>query len=135
MKYLNGSCNCGKVEIKIPDDFELMGNCHCKECRKFSGGDYAVVGGLDSSKFEFVRGEDLVTYYPKSEETDLAFCSCCGSSLFSRKNSVHKHMVRLGILDDVPSSKPSFHIFTGEKAPWNEINDDLAQFDTRPPAK
>ncbi len=132
MKYLTGSCICGQVEFKIPDEFPLMGNCHCTECRKFSGSDYAAVGGVDSDNFEFTKGEDKVSYYAKSEETDLAFCSNCGCSLFSRKNSGHKHMVRLGTLNEVPSQRPSFHIFTCEKAPWNEIGDGLKQFEKGP---
>ena len=97
MKNLSGSCLCGKVVIHIPDDFEYMGNCHCSECRKFSGSDYASVGGLDSSKFKIISGDSDITYFHKTEETDLAFCSFCGSSLFTRKNKSHKHNIRLGI--------------------------------------
>ncbi|EKM31400.1 glutathione-dependent formaldehyde-activating, GFA [Vibrio harveyi] len=40
--------------------------------------------------------------------------------------------VRLGILDDIPADKPSFHIFVGSKAPWNEITDELKQFEAEP---
>lgn len=135
MKSLNGSCLCGAVKFSVPDDFEYMGNCHCSECRKFSGSDYASVGGISSDKFEFISGEDQVKYYHKSAETDLAFCDHCGCSLFSRKNTLLKHNIRLGVLDDSPSHQPSFHIFTGNKAPWKEITDDLPQFEARPPQK
>jgi hypothetical protein len=109
-----------------------MGNCHCSECRKFSGSDYASVGGLDSSKFKIIDGESDITYFHKTEETDLAFCSVCGSSLFSRKNTGRRHNVRLGILNDIPANKPTFHIFTGSKAEWNNICDDLLQFEEGP---
>lgn len=132
MKNLSGSCLCGKIRIQVPDDFEYMGNCHCSECRKFSGSDYASVGGIDSSKFKIIDGESDITYFHKTEETDLAFCSACGSSLFSRKNIGHRHNVRLGILNDVPSKTPAFHIFTGSKAEWNNICDDLPQFEEGP---
>ena len=135
MKTLSGTCLCGKVKIQIPDDFEYMGNCHCSECRKFSGSDYASVGGLDSSKFRIVTGESDITYFHKTEETDLAFCSFCGSSLFSRKNKGKKHNIRLGILNDAPAKKPGFHIFTGSKAEWSNICDDLPQFEEGPPSK
>ncbi|NER82836.1 MAG: GFA family protein [Leptolyngbya sp. SIO1D8] len=131
MKKLEGSCLCGKVKIQVPDEFEYMGNCHCSECRKFSGSDYASVGGIDSSKFQFIDGEEYVSYYHKIEETDLAFCSHCGSSLFTRKVLGKKHNIRLGILDETPTNKPSFHIFTGSKAPWLEITDGMQQFTER----
>ncbi len=135
MKILNGTCQCGKVSIKVPDDFEYMGNCHCSECRKFSGSDYASVGGIDSSKFEIVSGDKNITYFHKTLETDLAFCSTCGSSLFTRKKTGKKHNIRLGILNDVPTKRPAFHIFTGSKAKWNTICDDLPQFEKGPPSK
>ncbi len=132
MKQLEGTCLCGKVKIQIPDDFDYMGNCHCSECRKFSGSDYASVGGIDSSKFKFIAGEESVTYYHKTRETDLAFCSSCGSSLFTKKVLTNKHNIRLGILNDAPTHKPSFHIFTDSKAPWLKIADDLPQFPEKP---
>ena len=132
MKKLNGSCLCGKVQIEVPDEFEYMGNCHCSECRKFTGSDYSSVGGLSSEKFRFKAGEDYVSLFQKSEETELAFCRICGSSLFSKKLKTGKHNIRLGILDDIPTHKPNFHIFTSSKAPWNDITDNLMQFDKGP---
>ncbi|MFQ1693116.1 GFA family protein [Aeromonas veronii] len=133
MKELHASCLCGAVALTLPDQFDYMGNCHCSECRKFSGGDYASVGGLDGSKVTIVKGEEAIGRYRKSAETTLAFCRHCGSSLFSQKSSSGKINLRLGVLDDVPSQRPAFHIFVGSKAPWHQIGDDCPRFDTRPP--
>jgi hypothetical protein len=36
--------------------------------------------------------------------------------------------VRMRILIDDPSIRPTFHIFVGSKAPWETICDGLAQF-------
>ncbi|MGY3903887.1 GFA family protein [Aeromonas lusitana] len=132
MKMLHASCLCGAVKLRLPDSFDYMGNCHCGECRKFSGSDYASVGGLDGDKVEVMQGGDAIARFQKSEETRLAFCRHCGSSLFSQKLSSGKINLRLGILDDVPSQQPGFHIFVGSKAPWHRIGDDCPQFETRP---
>lgn len=132
MKELHASCLCGAVALTLPDQFDYMGNCHCSECRKFSGGDYASVGGLDGNQVTIVKGEEAIGRYRKSAETTLAFCRHCGSSLFSQKSSSGKINLRLGVLDDVPSQRPAFHIFVGSKAPWHQIGDDCPQFDTRP---
>jgi hypothetical protein len=35
--------------------------------------------------------------------------------------------VAMGSLTDVPSIRPTEHIFVGSKAPWFEITDDLPQ--------
>ncbi|WP_318415971.1 GFA family protein [Photobacterium leiognathi] len=132
MENLTGSCLCGKVQIEVSNNFEYMGNCHCSECRKFTGSDYSSVGGVKPEHFCFKAGEEFVSIYQKSEETALAFCGVCGSSLFSKKHKTGMYNIRLGILDDVPTHKPSFHIFTASKAPWNDITDNLTQFEKAP---
>lgn len=134
MNTLHASCLCGAVALTLPDQFDYMGNCHCSECRKFSGADYVSVGGLDGDKVTIAKGAEAIGRYQKSDETSLAFCRHCGSSLFSQKRSTGKINLRLGILDEAPSQKPAFHIFVGSKAPWHQIGDDCPQFDTRPSA-
>ena len=57
----------------------------------------------------------------------LEWMQTVGSTLGGKIN------LRLGVLDDVPSQRPAFHIFVGSKAPWHQIGDDCPQFDTRPP--
>ncbi|WP_273764164.1 GFA family protein [Aeromonas hydrophila] len=134
MTSLTASCLCGAVALSLPDRFDYLGNCHCSECRKFSGADYAPVGGLDGALVTITRGEEAISRFQKSPETTLAFCRYCGSSLFSEKRSSGKLNLRLGILDTAPSQRPGFHIFVGSKAPWHEITDELPQFETRPTA-
>jgi len=132
MKYLTGSCLCRKVKIQIPDKFHYAGNCHCSECRKFSGSAFASVGVVSFDDLKVTEGEELIVYYHKTEDTDMGFCKNCGSSLFSKKLQRKVYTIRLGILDDIPTQKPSFHIFVGSKAPWYEITDELKQFEERP---
>ncbi|MGD1465739.1 GFA family protein [Vibrio harveyi] len=131
MEVLKGSCLCGKVKIEVADEFKYMGNCHCSECRKFTGSDYSSAGGVALDKLIVIEGEEHIQTYQKSANTELLFCRHCGSSLYSKKNNGIVN-VRLGILDDIPADKPSFHIFVGSKAPWNEITDDLKQFEAEP---
>lgn len=132
MKKLSGSCLCGKVKVEVADDFAFLGNCHCSQCRKFTGSDYSSVGGVTPDKFKIIAGEKYITLYPKTTETELGFCSCCGSSLFSHKLKTGMYNIRLGILDEAPTEHPSFHIFVDSKAPWHEITDSLKQFKEGP---
>ncbi len=134
MKQLKGSCLCGEVKIELPDRFEYVGSCHCSECRKSSGAANATAGGIDGSLLKIVAGEASITTYRKSENTEICFCRNCGSTLFTRKLKTGKCNIRLGILDDTPIQKPAFHIFTGSKALWEEICDELPQFEEAPPA-
>ncbi len=131
MEVLKGSCLCGKVKLEVADEFKYMGNCHCSECRKFTGSDYSSAGGVALDKLIVIEGAEHIQTYQKSANTELSFCRYCGSSLYSKKNNGILN-IRLGILDDTPADKPSFHIFVGSKAPWNDITDELKQFEAEP---
>jgi hypothetical protein len=59
-----------------------------------------------------------------------AFCSICGSSLFGGTWPTGPEVsIRLGSVDGDPGIRPQFHTFVGSKAPWDEILDDLPQYD------
>jgi hypothetical protein len=135
MHSLTGSCLCGRIKVRFPDRFEYLVNCHCSECRKFSGAAFSSVGGVASDTFEIVSGSESIAVYHKTEDTDLHFCSACGSSLFSRKLARGLVNVRLGILDNAPSRAPEYHIYVGSKAPWHEITDALPCHAERPPRR
>ncbi|WP_353572452.1 GFA family protein [Candidatus Albibeggiatoa sp. nov. BB20] len=128
MKKLTGSCLCGTVKIQVPDNFIAMGHCHCSECRKFTGSAFSTAGIIKFDDLHFLEGEEHVTYYWKSESTELGFCRHCGSSLFSKKHDSETCALRLGVLDDMPTQHPAFHIFVDSKVEWDQINDDLTQY-------
>lgn len=132
MKHLRGSCLCSRVQYKVTDVFNYSGYCHCSECRKFSGSAFSAFGGVDENCFEIELGGEFVAYYEKSENTRLAFCKVCGSSLFGKKVSSNMLHIRLGTLDEAPSQKPQAHVFVGSKADWFTFCDSLPQFDTVP---
>jgi hypothetical protein len=63
------------------------------------------------------------------EEGYHASCVKCGSLLYSLvREGAYVH-VTLGTLLDPPKIAPTAHIFVGSKAPWDEICDDLPQFE------
>lgn len=85
MKQLTASCLCGAVALSLPDRFDYLGNCHCSECRKFSGADYAPVGGLDGDKVTVTRGEEAISRFqtppkPASPSAATAAPACSARS-------------------------------------------------------
>ena len=59
MKHLTGSCLCGNVQIRVSDQFQFIGYCHCSECRKWSGSAFATGGMVGSGDLEITSGEEL----------------------------------------------------------------------------
>lgn len=70
---LKGSCNCGQVEYLAKDAFEFVDNCHCSQCRKFSGSAFSTVGRLSEDDFRIVKSESVITRYVVSDETTRVF--------------------------------------------------------------
>lgn len=131
---LSGRCLCGAIEFSVVDDFRYSGYCHCSDCRRFSGSASSAMAGTIPENLRIIQGQDHIATYAKSEDTVLAFCRTCGSSLYALKPRRHMVHLRLGTLNEAPSLAPQFHSYVGSKAPWDHINDDLPQFNAgRPP--
>ncbi|MCB1616648.1 MAG: GFA family protein [Pseudomonadales bacterium] len=132
MKTLSASCLCGTVKMTLDDDFDYAGYCHCKECQKISGSAFAAFGGINKNKLQIIEGGQTIGYYYKSEKSRCAFCSVCGSSLFTEKTHWDITNLRLGLLDNTPSKTPDFHIYMASAAPWHHFEDRLPKFDKLP---
>lgn len=130
MNTLTGRCLCGAVAYSLPDDLAYAGYCHCSDCRRFSGSAFSAYGGIAAALFRIERGADRITRYRKSAETELAFCSICGSSLYAVKPTREMIHLRLGTLDQTPSLPTQTHSFVDSKAEWFGIGDTLPQFRT-----
>ena len=125
-----GSCMCGEIKFECkgtPFSFSL---CHCKMCRKFSGGPHGAFMGVKVEDFTYTVGESLVKVFTSSDWAKRSFCSQCGSSLMYLYNDwPDKYFVSAGLFDDDPGIKPQKHIFVKDKASWFDIKDDLEQIE------
>lgn len=125
---LNGGCWCGAVRYRVADAFRYACICHCSRCRAATGSAFKPFAGIESDKLAVVEGGDVLLTVGDQVLNDTR-CATCGSLLFSVvRDGAYVH-VALGSLVDVPSIRPTHHIFVGSKAPWFEILDDLPQFD------
>jgi len=126
-----GGCLCGGVRYAINGRLLKAGNCHCSMCRRQHGAAFSTYAEYDPEAFEWMKGEDLLQVYETSPGNGWCFCSRCGSSLMAIEKGVAKE-VALGTVDGDPGIRPGYHIFTGSRAPWHEIEDDLPQYDEWP---
>lgn len=99
-------------------------------CRKAHGAAFRTRASVKTSDFEFLSGEELLTYYESSIGEWRSFCSICGSNMitkFSRFPDVYGFA--LGTLDTDPEVRIERHVFTRYKALWHEITDNLPQIE------
>lgn len=126
-RSLSGKCMCGAIKYRVDDAFLYALNCHCSNCRRTTGSAFKPFAGIERGKLRLVAGaEELMRV--GEEDTHDAHCGKCGSLLYSVvREGAYVH-IAMGTLADVPSIRPSAHIFVGSKAPWFTITDDLPQY-------
>ena len=125
---LRGACACGATEYEVEDEFVYAMSCHCSKCRAATGSAFKPMAGIEREKLRVTR-EDVPMFVWGTERAADYRCGECGSFLYSVVREGKWVHVTLGSLVDAPSKLPDHHIFVGSKAHWDEILDDLPQFD------
>ncbi len=119
---LRGSCLCGGVRYETTGPFELVARCHCVECRKASGAEFATNATVAASGFRVLEGDLLVVRFESSPGQYRCFCGRCGSPLWKRFDDEPERVrLRLGLLDDRFDQPVRFRAFTGEAMAVTQI--------------
>lgn len=132
---LSGSCLCKAVTYHLDTPPLYVANCHCSECRKFSGAAFTtVLGAALSGLSVHCLDPRRLQGFDKSPATRLIFCGACGSSLFAEKPRAGLVHVRVGTLDQDAELRPQAHIHVASKASWYDLPaDGLPRFQEGPP--
>jgi hypothetical protein len=135
MDALKGSCLCGGIEYEVVGPLFAMACCHCVQCRKASGAEFATNASVRSSDFRILTGAELLSEYESSPGQMRIFCGRCGSPMMKKfSEDPNKVRLRLGCLDSDLEQESLLHVFTSEMPNWSRICDDLPQFETLPKA-
>jgi hypothetical protein len=105
----SGTCFCGSIEVEMTGEPVVMGYCHCRSCRSWSGG---PVNALTLWKAEAVRvtkGEEHLATFDKGGFSQRQFCRLCGGHVMARHPSVGLIDVFAAMLPDMPFL-PSVHV-------------------------
>lgn len=127
----SGSCFCGAVKYEIRGELGTAYYCHCSRCRKISGSAFSANAVVTASDLVLLQGEDSLKATTSDTGVMRVFCAGCGSSLWVRQGDQMR--LRLGTLDTPVVPGPQMHIYSGSKANWVSICDDLPQYTVRPP--
>jgi hypothetical protein len=109
---------CGGVRYELTEPPEYAGYCHCTRCQRRTGGAAAISALVAPGSFRVETGAELIAYYRPDQGFEKAFCSRCGSALFSRNPDDHEQIgVRMGTFDGDPGVRPSYRQFVAYAAP------------------
>ena len=117
--YVNGSCHCGKIEIKAKVKLSEVRACHCTDCQVFGGGPFRNNVMLKSENIS-IQGE--VSNYNKIGGSGAVrtqgFCGNCGTHIYAVDSKKTLYSVRAGFLEQHKSLAPVKHIFANSAVQW-----------------
>jgi hypothetical protein len=116
-----GGCLCGAVRYRVTGEAVATTLCHCRSCRKASGGTNIAWAVFDKDKFEWLSGEP--GDYSSSPGIHWLSCGKCGSLVGYRRASRPDDMdITTGTLDDPDLYPPAVEIWLDHKIGWEGLN-------------
>ncbi|MFA5952594.1 MAG: GFA family protein [Hyphomicrobium sp.] len=110
-----GGCNCGNVRYELDGEPTRIGLCHCETCRKETGSAFSYFGIWPRQNAR-MTGE---TRSWGSKAGGRHFCPTCGSSVFGAEDSSDEIEIKLGTLDQPPSSlRPKYELWIIRREHW-----------------
>jgi len=125
-KTLQGQCLCGSIRYHVQGLSESFSVCHCSQCRRQSGHQWASAQCKDD---DLIITGDTLSWYRSSPTAKRGFCSACGSFLFWALDGEGKTSFSLGSLNSPTGLRLEKHIFVADKGDYYAITDDLPQKD------
>jgi len=126
---LSGECLCGTVRFQLHGKLGPVVYCHCVTCRRANGSAFAANAPVRAKYVEWLTGREAITEYESSPGKFRAFCSKCGSPIYSRREEEPAEFrIRLGTLSGDPERRSFGHFWVSSKAPWYDISDDLPRY-------
>jgi hypothetical protein len=104
-----GECYCGTVKLEVFGDPEIMGYCHCRSCRSWSGGPVTAFTLWKPEAVRVIAGAEHIARFQKTETSQRQYCRKCGGHLMANLPSIGLIDVLASILPTLRFS-PSLHV-------------------------
>lgn len=118
-----GGCLCSAVRYRVKGEPVATTLCHCRSCRRASGGTNVAWAVFEKDAFEWLSGEPAD--FCSSPGIHWLFCAPCGSLVGYRRASRPEHMdITTGTLDEPDRYPPTVEIWVGDKIAWETLHPD-----------
>jgi len=119
-----GGCLCGALRYRVSGDPLAATLCHCRSCRRASGGVTVAWAVFEKGAFEWLKGEPAE--YSSSSGIHWRHCANCGSLVGYRRDSRPDDVdITTATLDDPGIFPPTVEIWTGDRIAWEALNPGL----------
>ena len=117
-------CSCGKLEIELEGDPELVVACSCLDCQRRTGSVFGVSAYFDKAQIRNIKGErkNFTGVSEAGRAKMLSFCPDCGSAVYWEAEFQPQRVgVAVGCFEDPGFPEPRL-------AAWNRSKHDWVQF-------
>ena len=130
----SGGCLCGAVRYESSVAPELVGHCHCADCRKSSGTGHCTHIIIPETTFS-VSG--TMAFYDRAADSgnmvSRGFCPVCGCAIYSRNSGVPGMVFpRTSSLDDPEVAAPQMIVYASRAPSWDHMDPALPTFPEMP---
>lgn len=120
-QWSEGGCLCGAIRYRVSGKPVTTTLCHCRSCRRASGGTNVAWAVFNHDDFEWLCG--FPAAYSSSPGLEWLFCRHCGSLVAYRRSSRPDHMdITTGTLDEPNLFPPDVEIWLEHKIEWEELS-------------
>ena len=117
-----GRCLCGAVTFKIKGELRQVLVCHCSQCRRSSGHQWAAtaapVEAID------IDCQNTLSWYRSSSKAKRGFCRRCGSSLFWQLDGSTSLSIAAGSLNLPTGLSTQEHIYFENASDYYRVHPD-----------
>jgi hypothetical protein len=119
-----GGCLCGAVRYRVSGEPVATTLCHCRSCRRASGGTNVAWSVFEKSAFNWLGVEPAA--YSSSTGIEWLHCGKCGSLVGYTRDSRPDHMdITTATLDEPDRYPPAVEIWLEHKIGWETLDPDL----------
>jgi hypothetical protein len=119
-----GGCLCGAIRYRVSGEPVATTLCHCRSCRRASGGTNIAWAVFDIADFQWLWG--FPAAYSSSPGLEWLYCKCCGSTVGYRRASRPDHMdITTGTLDEPDLFPPTVEIWIEHRISWESLDPKL----------
>jgi len=119
-----GGCLCGAIRYRVSGEAVAATLCHCRSCRRASGGTNVAWAVFDKSGFEWIGDEPVA--YSSSPGIEWLHCAKCGSLVGYTRSSRPNHVdITTGTLDQPERYPPTVEIWLEHRISWETLDPDL----------
>jgi hypothetical protein len=120
-----GSCLCGAVRFEVAGELRHVVNCHCRQCRKWSG-HYVAATAAWQKDFALDDPGAALKWYRSSPSARRGFCRKCGTSLFWQRDGADTISIMAGALEGDTGLRTRAQIYIDDKGDYYGLSDPQA---------